>query len=799
MRDSEPQSQRRNPERIRGSISAAQWMSNAAIALLPVLACFLGGGSQKWAEGIIAVLLGLYLLVRPPRASLGPATNCIFVALICLAAIAFLPARWFFLPAWRSALINDFAISLPVTITPQPWMTVGCLISLIAGMSWLYLVCTQEIGLRSVRFQLRLFVTGIVALAGISIALYLAHAAFPFWINQRGFGPFPNRNHTADLFGITAIVLLACGQDDLRHGRKRWLIWLMALGLLIAAIILNFSRAGIVILVGGSALWIALVALRQRSPARIALGFSFLLLMLTVILLLGGETLERFHLRGIGGVGISTDFRWRIFRDTFQLIRASPWCGIGLGNFDAIFAIFRSGSLGDTRALHPESDWLWLWTELGWPAIALIVIGAGLLIRRVLPLREGTNQRFRLAALIGAVVFALHGIIDVPGHRVGTAFSGIFLLGLSLHRPLGLKPSRWIASLFRLIGLLLLVSGASWTVAARSKMPLPGVVGVANAKELSAAANRDRNFAETVSLTNRALAWAPLDWQLYFLRALGEVGMKQPSSALDDFRRARFLEPNAYEVPLAEGNVWLSSHPVLAATAWREALRQAGPEQRPEVYSSMLSNASMQSPEVSRILEEIGLRQHDLALAYLSRVSGEFFNHALAEFLKHDPNLETLTETEKLALFSLWSERGDLQQLSQIVQQHPDWLSYAWLGMARYDATRKDFRSAYELTQRFGEAVALPRITSTSSLQELQSRFYAAPDNYAVGYALYREQMQRGRIDDALLTARHFSERPNAPAYFHFLEAQSWAAKQNWERAWKALQAFHEAKARAAR
>ena len=52
---------------------------------------------------------------------------------------------------------------------------------------------------------------------------------------------------------------------------------------------------------------------------------------------------------------------------------------------------------------------------------------------------------------------------------------------------------------------------------------------------------------------------------------------------------------------------------------------------------------------------------------------------------------------------------------------------------------------------------------------------------------------QNGRIDDALLTARHFSERPNSPAYFHFLEAQCWAEKQNWERAWNAWQAFQAA------
>ena len=250
--------------------STTQWASNAFIALLPVLACFLGGGSQKWAEGIVVGLLGLYLLIRPPHASLGIATNCVFIALVVLATIAFLPADWLFIPAWRRAVVNDFGILLPSTVSPQPWLTASCLISLIAAMAWLYVVSTQEIGLRSARFQLRLFVAAIVFLAAMCIALYWAHAAFPFWKNERGFGPFPNRNHTADLFGISAIVLLACGQDDIRHGRKTWFVWLLALAVLVAAIILDYSRAGIVILVAGSALWITVVALRQRSPARLA-------------------------------------------------------------------------------------------------------------------------------------------------------------------------------------------------------------------------------------------------------------------------------------------------------------------------------------------------------------------------------------------------------------------------------------------------------------------------------------------------------------------------------------------------
>src|SRR5205814_601491 len=316
--------------------------------------------------------------------------------------------------------------------------------------------------------------------------------------------------------------------------------------------------------------------------------------------------LERFHLRNLANAGLSTDFRWRIFSDVFQLIRDSPWAGIGFGNFEDVFATFRASSYSDRRAIHPESDWLWLWTELGWVAVVLVVVGFVLVLRKVFPLREGTNQRYRLATLIAAILFALHGLVDVSGHRVGTFLSAVLLLGLSLHRPHELKPARSMSILFRLIGLVLLIVGVSWVVATRGQKLLPGSVGVTNAKQLATIDNRERNFPETVAVTTAGLKWAPLDWELYFSRAIAEAEMKQTDKALTDFRRARFLEPISFELPLAEGNVWLSSQPVLAATAWREALRRAGPE-RAGVYASMLSKASLRSTGVSRILAELGV------------------------------------------------------------------------------------------------------------------------------------------------------------------------------------------------
>jgi hypothetical protein len=775
------------------TVSPGRWWRNLAIPTLPVLACFLGGATEKWSEGIIVALLGLILLVDPPRFSLGRVLNLIMLALAMCAATAFLPARWFFQPAWRLVLLNDFGINLPDTLSPQPWISLGCFVSLVAGLSWLYYVSALDLDLREVRQQMRFFAAGIVLLAALCITLYFAHTALSFWHNQRGFGPFPNRNQTANLFGLTAIVILACGQEDLRQGRKRWIVWLIALALIVWAIVLDFSRAGILILVAGSAFWLGAFVLRKGSAARIALGLSLLLILATVLLVFGGQTFERFHLRSGETGDMTPDLRWAIFRDALQLIRASPWCGIGLGNFDGIFAMYRDASLTGARTIHPESDWFWLCVEVGWPSILLAIAGIAILIRRVFPLQEGTNQRFRLAALIAAVLFLLHGGVDVSAHRIGTVFAGIFLLGMALRRPTELRPSALAPVAFRLIGVLLLTAGITWIIATRYEMLLPGGIGAEIEMRQASSANRGRNFDETIQRTTRALDWTPLKWQLYFSRALGKLGAKHPpSDALDDFRRARFLEPNAYEVPYEEGSAWLTSQPALAITAWREALRRVG-EQRLEMYGHMLSLAAQYSPPVYRGLEEIGLLHHDLALIYLARATGEGFMSALHRFLEHDLDLQTFTSEEKVKFFSLWADRGDLDELAREIEAHPDWMSHAWGAVAKYHAARNDFRRAMQVVRRFGEKPPLPEAASGSSIDQLRQAFHAAPDNYGIGYQLYYEQMRAGKIDEALVTVRHFTEMTNSPRYFHFLEAEAWAAKENWERAWKVWEKFQAA------
>jgi tetratricopeptide (TPR) repeat protein len=779
----------RTPASFTGS--PGRWWLNLATPALPVLACFLGGATQKWSEGIVAALFGAMLLVHPPRLSLGRATNLILLGLLACVATAFLPANWFLQPAWRTALVEDFGLNLPATLSPQPWISLGCFLSFLAGLSWLYYVSTLDLDLRDVRTQMRMFAFGVVILTAFCIALRAGHTALSFWHNERGFGPFPNRNQTANLFGLTAVIVLACGQEDVRHGRKRWILWLIALAVLVAGIVLDFSRAGVLLLVAGSALWLGAFALRKGSAARIALGVSVVLVLLTVMLLFGGETFERFNLRAVGSGGVASDLRWAIFHDALHLIAASPWCGIGLGNFDEVFAVFRDVSLNSARTIHPESDWFWLWVEAGWPAVLLTIAGIVLFVWRVFPLREGTNQRFRVAALIAAVLFAAHGIVDVSGHRIGTAFAALFLLGLALRRPLELPRSVVIPIVFRGIGLVLLAAGASWVFATRYEKPLPGAVGVENEMRLATAANRGRNFSETIERTSRALHWAPLRWQLYFLRALGEVGSRTAlAQAVDDFRRARFLEPNLYEVPYQEGNAWVSANqPALALTAWREALRRAGSD-RPGIYGAMLAVVRESNPRIYQGLEEFGMQHHDLALIFLEHSGGAPFMTALQRFLDRDPTLQTMSAEEKQTLFKHWAGRGDPAELARAVETHPEWMPFAWRGLANYQAAQKNFRIAIEMVNRFGEKPTLPAAAQNTSIEQLRQALHGSPDNYSLGFQLYHEQMQQGLVDEALMTVRHFTELPDCPRYFHFLEAEAWAAKQDWERAWAARKKF---------
>jgi hypothetical protein len=113
--------------------------------------------------------------------------------------------------------------------------------------------------------------------------------------------------------------------------------------------------------------------------------------------------------------------------------------------------------------------------------------------------------------------------------------------------------------------------------------------------------------------------------------------------------------------------------------------------------------------------------------------------------------------------------------------------------VARYHARRQEFEEAWQLVRRYAPSPTLPQRTSEAAISQLEQELYANPGDYAAGYALYHAQFDAGKTDDALGTIRHFTARADAPPYFLYLEADAWAAKENWERAWQSWQNYQAA------
>ena len=327
---------------------------------------------------------------------------------------------------------------------------------------------------------------------------------------------------------------------------------------------------------------------------------ALVVVLAALFLLFGGATLARFQ----GQEKMTLGFRWLIYKDAFSLIRSSPWCGVGLGNFEGVFQLFRRASAMPSLIIHPESDWLWLWSEMGCVGVVSVLISLGIALKRILPMKRGTSRQLRLGAAVAALVFIVHGFVDVPAHRLGSALPGLFMLGLAFNNPIASNENRWSAPCFRFACAVCGITGATWIFATWQGMALPGSIGVELATQRGQALNTGRQYSEATMETSKAIGWAPLDWQLYFIRGTAEACNGNWPRAYDDFRRVNILESTSPLVTFAEGKIWLASRPSYAIPVWGETLRRCPPQEAAQYYGWML-DAANQVPDLRGMLHPL--------------------------------------------------------------------------------------------------------------------------------------------------------------------------------------------------
>ncbi|MBC8166522.1 MAG: O-antigen ligase family protein [Bryobacteraceae bacterium] len=764
-----------------------RWGSVAALVGFTLLCPFVG--SAHWGPGVSLLCLGALLWTSPPDRSLPVSFNCMLIVLLALAFMAFLPFSWFKVPTWRVEMIR-LGIRTPNTLSPQPYLTSDGLVMLMAGMAWLYYACVQRWTNVEHRLAVRLFSVGLLLMVLLAVILHLKHRSVPFWTSERNFGPFPNRNNTANLFALGGLMLMACSYDAARYSKLKAALWLCSAPLVLLALTLSYSKSGILIFFLAAAVWLALMAASVRDKQALGLGASAVLILVAVFLLYGGEVLERFNLGKQSVVKLVTqDSRWALHRDALAMGAASPWCGIGIGNFGDVFPQFRQASFSEKRAPHPDSDWIWLRAEMGWLAVAAVMAGCVVMGRRIAPLRQGTNQRLRSAAAVGILFFALHGVVNVSGHTFGTAIPAIFLLSLSLSPAREIAPARWTAPVFRLAGLTFAILGAAWIIALVQKRPLPGVIGAAMLKEAAESSYQSSRFKKAITLSTRLMAIAPLDWEAYYIRGSATaLSAGHLPSALADFARARLLFANSWRVPFYEGACLLRVQPDAVLEPWREALNRAG-SQSADVFSQML-RLVVNHPEILPEMKSLAQGDRDREIAILAFASGAEFRQELAKLLAAESESKPMSHAQREAITSLWIQKGDTELLVEVLKQKAEWRTAGWGWLAGLHASAKQYEQAYNFAKPFISSPALPPAKKDSSLPELQRQFLLDRTNFATGYRLYEAQRAAAQNREALNTLRKLTVVPDCPGYFHFLEAELAATMLEWEQAWAALKRY---------
>ena len=756
-----------------------------AIVGVTLLAPALGGTTELWAMATIMALTGVLFLIAPPRHSLPVVPALLLLALFLLALGAFLPASLSSFPTWRLDLIK-LGADLPSTRSPQPWLTWqwSCLLLLVILWSYYLLAFTWTRQLRE--RALAAFAIGVLFLGAVLVVAHVTRQRVPFWPDVPEFGFFPNRNQTSNVFGLAGIVIYAIGLHRLQERRPTWWLWLFSLSLICWALILNYSRAGIILFFGGACawhLWWISQARRRRGPT---IALAALALLVGLLLLNGGKTLARFESESADFVSLQQNGRVQIYRDALHLTQETPLLGIGLGNFRSLFSAARHYSSSTSEAVHPESDWLWGVADLGWLGPLIVLLLVLWWLGRCFPFPPRTARALRIAAMIGGLAFAFHGFVDVSAHRLGTLWPALFLGSVAVYPESEITSSRLVSISFRFFGIFLLLTSAWWFASIIGEFGPPTSATANRLEKETETATTEGDYTIALDQANTGLAAAPLDWLLYYHRGVAGAALFRPRAEISrDFAIARYLFPHWPDLYLREGQTWLSLGELdLAFAIWGDGMQRLGPNAR-ILYDGIFPLVREDAAARDRWRELAG-ENRACQITFLQVANPVEFQLQMANLLTSEPQLNAFSPSELQTLFQLWYLKGDKLSLIETLRDHSDWQRFAWRQLARAYADLQDDRQAYETAERFSPPPVFPEI-DPQQLPLLATRFQSSHNLGADGLPLAVAQFRTGAMDDAVRTIEIASTETKAPLALHYLAAQIWAGKGDWPKAWQAI------------
>ena len=565
-------------------------LAAALFAILILAAVLLFGAVDRLVQ--IALLFGLALgfLLVPPELPKLPRAWAIavlgFAAFVILAQ--FLPFKWFGETVWHRVLARDFEVAFPWTRNPEPSRAVDCIFMGLLAVGWFFWVRTLAADLWTRAFLLWSLFLAAAIVATVSLALgtrpdYLIYG-YRYTPGWTGFGPFPNRNHTAALLAMGALAGCGCMvRSARRHAWGAVVVALAAVAVIMLALLESKSRGGLLGLVCGATLFAGLSVLKLRSRSAVAASLAGVLLCTALILSFGSKVLSRFE--GPGDANIPNNLRWAIWDDANRVWLDAPLWGHGLGTFAQIYPLYQTVDTPEQVVLHPESGWLLWLVELG--AIPVFAGAAALLWffgKYMTDAVTGGGRGFFLRAGAFAGFFAIlcHSIWDVPSHRWGTAAFGLALLAVACP-PLRRK---------RQVRLNRLFAGAPVAVAVYWMLPFLGLAPLWSPDGTRALLARLAYSPLAVSLSTlkQVESAFPLNAQLHQQIGLREMALAHRNTeAWREFRIADRLIPGSWAFPAVQGWVSREASPGMSLHFWSVSLERSG-RRAPDLFLAAYRN-----------------------------------------------------------------------------------------------------------------------------------------------------------------------------------------------------------------
>jgi O-antigen ligase len=749
----------------------------AALSWIVVMAAaWLAVGSQPWAETLLLAGVGVLYLLFPPSGVFPRSLLALICVLFLLTLTAFLPASWAGTSFQQP--FHDHGIELPGTFSPQPWWSLEDITLLFASLLWAWSCLEMKLSIEQRRILIRSYLVGL-GLIAINSILRGSSAWQSLPPLLQGAGQFANRNQTGDLLVMGGIFSFALGLSDITKKRLGGIFWMALTLIFMGAIIRNGSRAAVGLFVMGALLSFGFMPkVRRHGWAARATVLIAVIIGILSFAFHDPQLRTRFHDLMAGGL----EGRLPIYQDAVAMIVQGPWCGVGLGNFEGVFNIQRIHSTGNMmRCLHPESDWLWLAAELGLGGVIIFALLILMTFRIYLwrtPFRAMTRT-----SVIVAVLFLIHSFFDVGGHRLGTIWSCLYLVGLGAFRPAWSPADKFPQIVLRFAGLLLLVL-AAFRIQSATLQPWMPTRGSVAAVEESLVPQLP--LAKQKSLLDRAIGWAPLDWLLYYQRGL--VAAHSPEFAAgadDDFNRSLFLEQSSYDLPLTIAMVCQNSDAPETLLAGKELLKRSG-YRREVLFEEALWNATNTTTRLQ--MTTLAEGDPDLETIAVLLQDPSDFDWLSENLLTANPSLEGVSPALANRLFQRWVQVGDVQEFIKDWPLHPEWKTLGWKAYVEALAKVGRFREAVALGLQLLPTPQMPSSAAHENLDEATRQYQDNPQDLFKGIQLYFAQVAAGSNAQALTTLDAVDQLPQRPAYIQYLLAKSLAAAGQSEAAWHALE-----------